>query len=102
VVIPEEKSSALEGQNGVQDTSTPHGSIGTADVVALWCQQHNLGDEEAQCLRKLGFKVSDDLDALDDEMWKFAGALPLCHMRILRANRSGKIVGGAPQSPVQV
>jgi hypothetical protein len=53
-------------------------------------------------LRKLGFKVGDDLDELDDEMWKFAEALPLCRMHILRAYRSGKKVSEAAQSPAQV
>lgn len=63
--------------------SSTHGDISTADAVAAWCRQHNLGDEESQCLRKLGFKIGDDLDELSDEMWKFAEALPLCRMHIL-------------------
>jgi hypothetical protein len=82
--------------------SAPHGNVSVVDAVAAWCQQHDLGDEESQCLRKLGFKVGDDLDELDDEMWKFAEALPLCRMRILRAYRSGKKVSEAAQSPAQV
>jgi hypothetical protein len=84
------------------EPNTPHGNISTADAVVAWCRQHDLGDEESQCLKKLGFKVGDDLDELSDEMWKFAEALPLCRMRILRAYRSSKEVGGALQSPAQV
>ena len=67
------------------------------DAAAAWCCQHNLGDEESQCLRKLGFRVGDDLDELTDEMWKFAEALPLCRMRILRAYKSSKDVGSSTQ-----
>ena len=82
------------------ELSTPNGNM--VDAVAVWCRQHNLGDEESQCLKKLGFKVGDDLDELSDEMWKFAEALPLCHMRILRAYRSSKDVKGTLQSPARV
>lgn len=60
------------------------------DAVAAWCRQHNLGDEEAQCLRKLGFKVGDNLDDLTEEMWKFSEAPPLCRLRILQAYRLSK------------
>jgi hypothetical protein len=65
---------------------------------------HNLGDEESQCLQKLGFRVGNDLDELTDGMWEFAEALPLCRMHILRAYRSSKDVSGAlqVQSPAQV
>ena len=84
------------------EPSNPNGNIGMVDAATAWCHQHNLGDEESQCLRKLGFKVGDDLDEVTDEMWKFAEALPLCRMRILRAYRSSKDVSGALQSPAQV
>lgn len=73
-------------------TSTFHGTIDTADAVGAWCQQHDLGEDETQCLRKLGFKVGDDLEELSDDMWKFAGVLPLCRMHIIRAYRSSKEV----------
>jgi hypothetical protein len=84
------------------EPSTPNGNIGMVDTVAAWCCQHNLGDEGSQCLRKLGFRVGDDLDELTDEMWKFAEARPLCRMQILRAYRSSKDVTGAIQSATQV
>jgi hypothetical protein len=84
------------------DPSAPNGNIGMVDAVAAWCRQHNLSNEKSQCLQKLGFRVGDDLDELTDEMWKFAEALPLCRMRILRAYRSSKDVSGALQSSSQV
>jgi hypothetical protein len=84
------------------EPGTSHGNISVADAVAAWCCQHDLGDKEAQCLRKLGFKIGDDLDELSDEMWKLAEALPLCRMHILRAYRSSKEVGRALQSVAQV
>jgi hypothetical protein len=79
------------------DPSTPSGNIGMVNAVVAWCHRHNLGDEESQCLRKLGFRFGNDLDELTDEineMWKFAEALPLCCMRILQAYRSSKDVSG--------
>jgi hypothetical protein len=82
------------------EPSPPDGNISMVDAVVAWCHQHNLSEEESQCLRKLGFKVGDDLDELSNEMWKFAKALPLCHMCILQAYRSSKEV--ALQSPAQV
>jgi len=81
--------------------STSNGNVGMVDAVAAWCHQHNLGDEESQCLRKLGFKAGDDLNELTDEMWKFADTPPLCRMRILRAYRSSKDISTALQSPAQ-
>jgi hypothetical protein len=67
------------------EPSTPTGNTSMVDAMAAWCCQHNLGDEESQCLQRLGFRVGDDLDELTDEMWKFAEVLPLCRMCILRA-----------------
>jgi hypothetical protein len=89
----------------IHQPSAPNGNISMVDVnhvITAWCLQHHLGDEESQCLQKLGFKVGDDLNKVTVEMWKFAEALPLCRMRILRAYRSSKSVGGALQSPAQV
>jgi len=83
------------------EPSTPNGNIGMVDAVAAWCHQHKLGDEESQCLQKLGFKVGDDLDELTDKMWKFAGALSLCRMWILRAYRLSKDVSVVLQSSAQ-
>jgi hypothetical protein len=82
--------------------STSTGNISTVDAAAAWCRQHDLGDDESQCLRRLGFRVGDDLDELTDEMWKFAKALPLCRMRILRAYKSSKKDSGALQYPAQI
>ena len=56
-----------------------------APSIREWCVKHSLGEEEYQGLVKLGFRVGDELDQLDDSSWRWANLGPLHKQRILAA-----------------
>jgi hypothetical protein len=53
--------------------------------VDQWCDKFDLGDEERDGLKKLGFRVGDDLTTVDEGMWDYSGLGPLHRQRILAA-----------------
>lgn len=51
-----------------------------------WCRKHGLGEEECRGLAQLGFRgTGDKLDALPDDVWKWANLGPLHKQRIMSA-----------------
>ncbi|KAG6904821.1 hypothetical protein DXG01_006953, partial [Tephrocybe rancida] len=72
----------LQRQTHSPNTPTPM----RLTILAAWCRQHGLGNEELEGLTKLGFRVGDsDLDDLDYWAWHEVGLGPLHKQRILRA-----------------
>ena len=67
-------------------TGLPPSHISTHE----WCIKHGLGDEEYQGLVKLGFRIGDELEQLDDLSWRWANLGPLHKQRILAACKSNK------------
>ena len=70
----------------VQSSIIPGPShVGPPDPIDTWGHQFGLDAEECGYLRKLGFRVGDNLDAISEKMWE-AAAVPVCHcVSILKA-----------------
>lgn len=78
--------------------STPTLSAPQAAVKAF-CDKHEFGEEEREGLRKLGFRIGDDLDTVTESEWVVCGLAPLHRRRVLLAwntERSAAIAGIEP------
>jgi hypothetical protein len=54
-------------------------------AVKAFCDKYDLGDEEREGLRKLGFRIGDVLDTITESEWAISGLPPLHRRRVLLA-----------------
>jgi hypothetical protein len=78
----------------VPNSSVPGPSSSTTSSrmgVDQWCDKFDLGDEEREGLKKLGFRVGDNLTLVDAAMWAISGLAPLHRQRILAAYNANSV-----------
>lgn len=76
--------STVRNQAVVPEQSNPGLSVPQVAVKAF-CDKYDLGDEEREGLRKLGFRVGDALDTVTESEWVISGLAPLHRRRVLLA-----------------
>jgi hypothetical protein len=54
-------------------------------AVKAFCDKYDLGDEEREGLRKLGFRIGDALDTVTESEWAISGLAPLHRRHVLSA-----------------
>jgi hypothetical protein len=67
-------------------TLTPASSLSVSQAaVKAFCDKYDLGDEEREGLRKLGFRIGDALDTVTESEWAMSNLAPLHRRRVLLA-----------------
>lgn len=78
------RDGTVRNQAIVPETLTQSLSVPQMAVKAF-CDKYELGDEEREGLRKLGFRVGDALDTVTENEWVISGLAPLHRRRVLSA-----------------
>ena len=73
--VPNLASESRLGQSCTPPVGLPHTSA--VDPIEEWGRRFGLDAEECGFLRKLGFRIGDNLEAISDRMWELA-AIPVC------------------------
>jgi hypothetical protein len=68
--------------------------------VKTWCLKHKLSEAEYRGLCKLGFRVGDQLEGLEQELWEWAELAPLHVKRIKAACANFESTSSTPRRQV--